>query len=57
MRDIRCMVVREAVADRTPAVMDANLFDMDQKDMDQKYADVVALGEAMDYLNSFALKN
>ena len=57
MRDIRCMVVREAVADRTPTVMDANLFDMDQKDMDQKYADVVALGEAMDYLNSFALKN
>jgi maleamate amidohydrolase len=51
-RDIRCMVVREAVADRTPAVMEANLFDMDQK-----YADVVALGEAMDYLNSFALKN
>ena len=37
MRDIRCMVVREAVADRTPAVMEANLFDMDQK-----YADVVA---------------
>ena len=52
MRDIRCMVVREAVADRTPAVMEANLFDMEQK-----YADVVALGEAMDYLNSFALKN
>ncbi len=52
MRDIRCMVVREAVADRTPAVMEANLFDMDQK-----YADVVALGEAMVYLNSFALKN
>jgi maleamate amidohydrolase len=52
MRDIRCMVVREAVADRTSAVMEANLFDMEQK-----YADVVALGEAMDYLNSFALKN
>jgi maleamate amidohydrolase len=52
MRDIRCMVVREAVADRTPAVMEANLFDMEQK-----YVDVVALGEAMDYLNSFALKN
>ncbi|MEA2957825.1 MAG: hypothetical protein QOJ58_3328, partial [Alphaproteobacteria bacterium] len=52
MRDIRCMVVREAVADRTPAVMEANLFDMDQK-----YADVVAYREAMDYLNSFALKN
>jgi len=52
MRDIRCMVVREAVADRAPAVMEANLFDMDQK-----YADVVAYREAMDYLNSFALKN
>jgi nicotinamidase-related amidase len=52
MRDIRCMVVREAVADRTPAVMEANLFDMEQK-----YADVVALAEAMDYLNSFARKN
>jgi nicotinamidase-related amidase len=52
MRDIRCMVVREAVADRTPAVMEANLFDMEQK-----YADVVALAEAMDYLNGFALKN
>jgi nicotinamidase-related amidase len=52
MRDIRCMVVREAVADRTPAVMEANLFDMEQK-----YADVVAYREAMDYLNSFALKN
>jgi hypothetical protein len=36
--------------DRTPAVMDANLFDM-------KYADVVALGEATDYLNGFAFKN
>jgi len=23
MRDIRCMVVREAVADRTPAVMES----------------------------------
>ena len=32
--------------------MDANLFDMDQK-----YADVVALGEATDYLNGFAFKN
>jgi nicotinamidase-related amidase len=52
MRDIRCMVVRECVADRTPAVMEPNLFDMDQK-----YADVVTLGEAMKYLESFALKN
>jgi hypothetical protein len=32
--------------------MEANLFDMDQK-----YADVVTLGEAMDYVNGFALKN
>lgn len=48
MRDIRCMVVREAVADRTPAVMEANLFDLDQK-----YADVVALAEALAYLERF----
>jgi len=52
MRDIRCMVVREAVADRTPAVMEANLFDLDQK-----YADVVTLDDAMHYLERFALKN
>jgi nicotinamidase-related amidase len=52
MRDIRCMVVRDCVADRTPAVMDASLFDMDQK-----YADVISLGDAMDYLDGFALKN
>jgi nicotinamidase-related amidase len=52
MRDIRCMVVREAVADRTPAVMEANLFDIDQK-----YADVVPAAEALDYLNRFPLKN
>ncbi len=52
MRDIRCMVVREAVADRTPAVMQANLFDLEQK-----YADVVTLGESMEYLNRFPLRN
>jgi len=52
MRDIRCMVVREAVADRTPAVMEANLFDLDQK-----YGDVVTLSDAMHYLERFALKN
>jgi nicotinamidase-related amidase len=52
MRDIRCMVVREAVADRTQAVMEANLFDMDQK-----YADVVTAAEALDYLSRFLLKN
>lgn len=49
MRDIRCMVVRECVADRTAAVTEANLFDMDQK-----YADVVSLGTALDYLNALA---
>jgi nicotinamidase-related amidase len=52
MRDIRCMVVREAVADRTPAVMEANLFDLEQK-----YADVVTLRESMDYLSRFPLRN
>jgi nicotinamidase-related amidase len=52
MRDIRSMVVREGVADRTPAVMEGNLFDMNQK-----YADVVTIGEALDYLNRFPLKN
>lgn len=47
MRDIRCMVVRECVADRTPAVLDANLFDLGQK-----YADIVTLAETQDYLAS-----
>lgn len=50
MRDIRCMVIKEGVADRTPAVMEASLFDMDQK-----YADVVSATEALEYLNSFPL--
>jgi nicotinamidase-related amidase len=45
MRDIRCMVVRECVADRTPAVMEANLFDLQQK-----YAEVVPLAEMLSYL-------
>ena len=46
MRDIRPMVVRECVADRTAAVMEANLFDLDQK-----YADVVTLADALTYLD------
>jgi len=45
MRDIRPMVVRECVTDRSPAVLEANLFDLDQK-----YADVVVLAEALTYL-------
>jgi nicotinamidase-related amidase len=52
MRDIRCMVVRECVADRTPSVMEANFFDMDQK-----YADVVSVAETLEYVNRFPLKN
>ena len=52
MRDIRCMVVRECVADRAAAVLEANLFDIDQK-----YADMVTLRTATDYLNGFALKD
>jgi nicotinamidase-related amidase len=52
MRDIRCMVVRECVADRAPEVMKANLFDMDQK-----YADVISAKEAMEYLDGFPLMN
>lgn len=45
MRDIRPMVVREGVVDRSSEVFDANLFDLDQK-----YADVVSLAEALAYL-------
>lgn len=50
MRDIRCMVVREGVADRTQAVLEANLFDLEQK-----YADVVTLADALAYLARFPL--
>lgn len=49
MRDIRCMVVRECVADRTTQILDANLFDMHQK-----YADVVTLAETLAYLERTA---
>ncbi len=48
MRDIRPMVVRECVADRSPAVLEANLFDLDQK-----YADVIGLAEVLAYLARF----
>ncbi len=47
MRDIRCMVVKEGVADRSEAVMNANLFDLNQK-----YADVVSLAECLTYLET-----
>jgi maleamate amidohydrolase len=48
MRDIRPMIVREGVVDRSPEVLAANLFDLDQK-----YADVVGLDEALTYLEGF----
>jgi maleamate amidohydrolase len=43
------VVVREAVGDRAPGPHEANLFDIDAK-----YADVVSLWDALDYLRSFA---
>lgn len=51
MRDIRCMVIRECVADRTPAVLEANLFDLDQK-----YADVISLSDALAYVARFPIR-
>jgi maleamate amidohydrolase len=45
MRDIRSMVIRDCVADRTTAVMEANLFDLQQK-----YAEVVSLSDTLAYL-------
>jgi maleamate amidohydrolase len=47
MRDIRCMVIRECVADRSHAVLEANLFDLQQK-----YAEVVSLSDTLTYLAS-----
>ena len=41
----RPMVVREAVGDRSPAAHDQALFDLEQK-----YADVVAVQETLDFL-------
>jgi maleamate amidohydrolase len=51
MRDIRCMVIRECVADRTEAVLEANLFDLHQK-----YAEVVPLSEALAYLTNLTIE-
>jgi nicotinamidase-related amidase len=45
MRDIRPMIVREGVADRSEAIMEANLFDVDQK-----YGDVVTLDMCLTYI-------
>jgi maleamate amidohydrolase len=49
MRDIRCLVIRECVADRSDAVFEANLFDLHQK-----YAEVTSLSEALTYLGSLS---
>jgi maleamate amidohydrolase len=43
------IVVREAVGDRAAGPHEANLFDIDAK-----YADVVEVADALDYLRSFA---
>jgi nicotinamidase-related amidase len=51
MRDIRCMVIRECVADRTEAVLEANLFDLHQK-----YAEVISLSEVLTYLGSLSVQ-
>lgn len=45
----RTIVVREAVADRSPLPHIANLFDIETK-----YGDVVSLGDALNYLRSVA---
>ena len=50
MRDIRCMVVKEAVADRSATIMAASLFDLDQK-----YADVVSADECLSYLKKLSM--
>jgi nicotinamidase-related amidase len=48
-RDYRTMIVRECVIDRSVAVLEASLFDMNKK-----YADVVALAEVIEYLDAVA---
>lgn len=52
MRDIRCMIVRECVADRSEALLENNLFDVDQK-----YGDVVSLDMCLAYLSKIQLAN
>jgi maleamate amidohydrolase len=47
MRDIRPMIVRECVADRSEGVLQANLFDVDQK-----YGDAVSVDECLGYIRA-----
>jgi maleamate amidohydrolase len=46
------VVVREAVGDRAAGPHEANLFDIDAK-----YADVVSLSDALEYLRAFSAAN
>lgn len=46
------IVVRDAVGDRDPAPHEANLFDLQAK-----YADVISLSEAIDYLKRFGAQD
>ncbi len=52
MRDIPCLIVRECVADRSAAVCEANLFDLQQK-----YGEVVTLADALAYLQQLPVSN
>jgi len=47
MREIRPIIPRECQVDRDPAVMEANLFDLDSK-----YADVIAMDEGIEQLRN-----
>jgi maleamate amidohydrolase len=51
MRDYRAILPRECAIDRTPQVLESNLFDMDAK-----YADVVSLDEVLAYLDGIAAR-
>lgn len=48
-RDYRTVIVRECVVDRTQALIDNNLFDVDAK-----YADAISVDEALAYLRGVA---
>ena len=47
----RTIVPRECAIDRTPAVLESNLFDMDAK-----YADVVPLEEVLAYIDTLPVQ-
>ena len=47
--NLHAIVVRDAVADRSPSAHETNLFDVDNR-----YADVVSSGEVKSYLNNLS---